>query len=251
MISSVLIVDDDQISLEAARLVVATKTKCRVEGTRHPTYGIQVAKEKSFDIVLVDISINYRGNPFGGLDIYRTLSGRYGKNGLLAYSQYVDDHILERYGLPINFLEKGVDPTWDNRLIQRMRDMRRRQKCFVAMPFSDTYDPLYDSIKRSIENAGYECIRLDEEIFTTSIVDKIFAEIQDCRFFIFVATGRNPNVFYEAGFALALGKEVITLVDDLQELPFDVKARNTIIYNNDFALLEEKLNSVLVRLTEG
>jgi len=68
---------------------------------------------------------------------------------------------------------------------------------------------------------------------------------------VFVATDQNPNVFYEAGFAVALRKEVITVTDHFDHLPFDIRDRNTIAYGNDLTLLGETLTAKLVALTDS
>jgi hypothetical protein len=40
-------------------------------------------------------------------------------------------------------------------------------------------------------------------------------------------TGRNPNVFYEVGYAHALGKIVLLLTQNGDDIPFDLKHRPT------------------------
>ena len=66
---------------------------------------------------------------------------------------------------------------------------------------------------------------------------------------IVVATGRNPNVFYEAGYAVALGKEVVTITDEYGQLPFDIRDRNAIAYGNDSDSVRDRLESKLAKLT--
>ena len=36
-------------------------------------------------------------------------------------------------------------------------------------------------------------------------------------------TGRNPNVFYEAGIAHAMGKKVVIITQNDQDVPFDLR----------------------------
>jgi len=43
-------------------------------------------------------------------------------------------------------------------------------------------------------------------------------------------TGRNPNVFYEAGIAHTLGREVILITQNEQDIPFDLRHRRYIRY---------------------
>ena len=43
-------------------------------------------------------------------------------------------------------------------------------------------------------------------------------------------TGRNPNVLYETGIAHALNREVIMVVQNNQDVPFDLGQRRYIPY---------------------
>lgn len=45
-------------------------------------------------------------------------------------------------------------------------------------------------------------------------------------------TGRNPNVFYETGYAHALGQTVILITKKGEDIPFDLKHYTHIIYKN-------------------
>jgi hypothetical protein len=46
-------------------------------------------------------------------------------------------------------------------------------------------------------------------------------------------SGKNPNVFYEAGIAHTLGKEVILITQSMDDIPFDLKALRCITYHNN------------------
>ena len=55
-------------------------------------------------------------------------------------------------------------------------------------------------------------------------------------------SGRNPNVFYETGYAHALGKKVILLTQNIDDVPFDMKHYPHIIYKSDsIASLKDEL----------
>ena len=80
------------------------------------------------------------------------------------------------------------------------------------------------------------------QAFTQSVVDRIFDEIRKSKLVVFVASGQNPNVFFEAGYAIALRKEVVTVTDR-----FD---RHAIAYGNDPKSVETALMKKLASLTE-
>ena len=46
-------------------------------------------------------------------------------------------------------------------------------------------------------------------------------------------SGKNPNVFYEAGTAHTLGKTVVPLAQSIEELPSDLRHHRAIIYANN------------------
>jgi nucleoside 2-deoxyribosyltransferase len=119
------------------------------------------------------------------------------------------------------------------------------------MPFEKKYDALYDVIKSCVERHQYQCVRLDKENFTHSIVEKMFDEIRRSKLMIFVATGKNTNTFYECGFGIALGKEVITLTDYYENLPFDIRDRNAIEYTDNLLMLKKTLNERLDRIVQS
>lgn len=62
-------------------------------------------------------------------------------------------------------------------------------------------------------------------------------------------TGRNPNVFYEVGYAHALGKIVLLLTQKADDIPFDLKHKQHIIYGNNGSKIQNlrsELNPKLI-----
>lgn len=53
-------------------------------------------------------------------------------------------------------------------------------------------------------------------------------------------TGRNPNVFYEVGYAHALDKRVILLTQKVDDIPFDLKNHQHIVYENSIKKLQSE-----------
>lgn len=54
-------------------------------------------------------------------------------------------------------------------------------------------------------------------------------------------TDKNPNVFYEVGYAHALGKSVILLTEEAGDIPFDLKDFPHIVYEGSIAGLKDNL----------
>jgi hypothetical protein len=105
------------------------------------------------------------------------------------------------------------------------------KKCFVAMPFDESFKDIYEySIKEAIEEAGYVCIRGDELPCGGSILKNIVQNINRSHLIIVDMTTKNPNVMYELGLAHGLIKNVILIVRDMSDVPFDLSSYHIITY---------------------
>lgn len=114
--------------------------------------------------------------------------------------------------------------------------------CFVLMPFSSEFDDIYQiGIKEACDKAGAYCERVDEQIYGEKILDRVYNQISKADIVIADMTGRNPNVFYEVGYAHALGKLTILLTQDSDDIPFDLKPFPHIVYEKKVAFLRDEL----------
>ena len=101
---------------------------------------------------------------------------------------------------------------------------RSKPFAFVMMPFSEVFDDIYQyGIKPACEEAGVLPRRIDEQIFTGNILERIYSQIAQADVVISDLTSRNPNVYYETGYAQALGKRIILLTQSANDIPFDLK----------------------------
>ena len=109
------------------------------------------------------------------------------------------------------------------------------EKCFVIMPFEKNLDEVYHRlIKPTVEKKGYEVKRSDEIYGNQPIIEDITTEIRTANVLIADVTGKNPNVNYELGYAHALGKEVIIITQDINDIPFDYRIGGQLYINNRF-----------------
>lgn len=114
--------------------------------------------------------------------------------------------------------------------------------CFVLMPFAPEFDDVYQiGIKEACEKAGAYCERVDEQIFSERILDRIYNQIAKADVVIADMTGRNANVFYEVGYAHALGKPTVLLTHSPDDIPFDLKHFPHIIYESGLSGLRDRL----------
>lgn len=113
---------------------------------------------------------------------------------------------------------------------------------FVLIPFDKTFDDIYKfGIKGAAEDVGAYAEKLDEQIFVEGMLDRIFNQISKADIIVADMTGRNPNVFYEVGYAHALGKITLLLTQDANDIPFDLKHRQHTVYGGSIELLRKEL----------
>jgi hypothetical protein len=74
------------------------------------------------------------------------------------------------------------------------------------------------------------CFRLDEARPAGRITDRLLSELRTATFCVADLTGNKPNVMWELGFAMALGKPTIVVAQTLDDLPFDLKDMQSIEY---------------------
>ena len=120
-------------------------------------------------------------------------------------------------------------------------------KSFVIMPFSKEFDDIYQlGIKETAKNEKVTAYRLDEELFEEGMLEKIYKEIENSDFIIADLSDKNANVFYELGYAHAIGKLTILLTQNSEDIPFDLKHKRHIIYGNSIKHLQDQLKKNII-----
>lgn len=113
---------------------------------------------------------------------------------------------------------------------------------FVLMPFDARFSDIYKyGIKGAADEVAAYAERLDEQMFTEGMLDRIFNQISRADVIVADMTGRNPNVFYEVGYAHALGKIVLLLTQNADDIPFDLKHRAHTVYGGSIETLRKEL----------
>jgi hypothetical protein len=108
----------------------------------------------------------------------------------------------------------------------------RSKMAFVLMPFGGHYDAYYPSVyKPGLETAGFIVQRADDIYTPQPIIKDIQELIVRADLILCDMSGRNPNVFYELGLAHAIGRPVILVCDNLNDVPFDLRHIRVIAYD--------------------
>jgi hypothetical protein len=117
---------------------------------------------------------------------------------------------------------------------------------FVLMPFAHSFDDVYElGIKGAAQDIGAHAERLDDQIFKEGMLERIYNQISRADLLVADLTGRNPNVFYEVGYAHALGKWVILIAHSKKDIPFDLLHHQYMLYRKDIKALKKKLSQKL------
>jgi hypothetical protein len=116
-------------------------------------------------------------------------------------------------------------PGWE-RLEEIRRSGSRSSLVFVAMWFEPSTLSLYEqAIRPAIREAGYEPLRIDQHEHVNRIDDEIIGQMRRSKFMVADFTGQRPGVYFEAGFMMGLGRNVIWMCSksELEKLHFDVR----------------------------
>jgi hypothetical protein len=131
---------------------------------------------------------------------------------------------------------------------EQARSSSAKLTAFVLMPFSKAFLNVYRrGIKPACEMAKVECSRVDEQIFTQNILQRIQSQIREANVIIAEVTDWNANVYYEVGYAHALGKQVVLLTKSADHIPFDLRHFPHVVYDGNLPLLRAELQKRLVR----
>ena len=110
-------------------------------------------------------------------------------------------------------------------------------QAFVAMWFDESMDNVYQNgIRPGIEDAGYNPLPINKKEHINKIDDEIIAEIRRSRFvvadFTHGESGARGGVYYEAGYAHGLHKDVIFTcrADLVEKVHFDTRQYNHITW---------------------
>jgi hypothetical protein len=118
----------------------------------------------------------------------------------------------------------------------------------VMMPFLMEFQDVYTTIKSSCHSTNLECNRVDDIWKNSVIIQDIFDLIYSSSIVIADLSGRNPNVLYEVGIAHTLGKHVIPIVQNIDDIPYDLRHHRALEYCNNNEGRTELKNGLESRL---
>lgn len=103
----------------------------------------------------------------------------------------------------------------------------------AMMPFHPSFDDVYQSLQEIATGYGLRCRRADDIWENPAVIQDVVTLIDRSIIVICDCSGRNPNVFYEAGIAHALGRETILITQSTEDIPFDLRHLRYVQYLNN------------------
>ena len=141
-----------------------------------------------------------------------------------------------------------------NRIAELERSIvgKESKQAFVAMWFDSSLDRAWeDGFEKSCDAAGgYKALRMDLKEHNQKICDAIIAEIRKSRFLVADFTGHRGGVYFEAGYALGLGIDVILTCreDELEKAHFDTRQYNHVVWKDEkdlFVKLKRRIEATI------
>lgn len=179
---------------------------------------------------------------------------RFGKNGRAVDEKAIGYQLSEigKYLEDNDYVEHGGDtdnhifvikPNGYKRIDElQIEEAKTSKNVFVAMSFAEDMKEVRESIKAAIVENGYIPRIMDEIEHNHQIVPEMLYEIRRAKFVVAELTGHNNGAYFEAGYALGNGKEVIQICSKEcfgTDGHFDVKQINTILWDTTDELTQK------------
>lgn len=149
--------------------------------------------------------------------------------------------------------DNGQIATLAQRIVSLTERILTPRQVFVIMSFAkdDDLEDAYETFKRTCEEFKFDAFKIDEHVDESKrILPEIIETIRQAAFIIADISDPRPNVYYELGYAQALGKSVIVTAKEGTQLPFDVHDVPTILWRNQKSLrdaLRAKIAKIAAR----
>lgn len=146
-----------------------------------------------------------------------------------------------------------VDNTVDLARSSRVGEMRhfRRNTAFILMQIdrnNGQSEDVKQGVKEVFDEFGISAVRADDIEHDGSITQTVLDQIETSEFLFADLSGERPNVYYEIGYAHALGRRVMMYRKKETKLHFDLSVHNVKEYDS-VTELKSALRNRLVEVT--
>ena len=167
------------------------------------------------------------------------------ENNLQILKDYILNHAtIEQLGIIMDFIDIDKPlPAIDKR-------EESSDSVFVSMvmnleKYTDV-EAIRTSISKAIKLTGNIPYFIDKTSHNENIFETMLKEIRACKFLVADFTHQNTGVYFEAGYARALGKTVIHTCKeaDFNNVHFDIKQTQFVIWKNPEDLVTKLKNQI-------
>lgn len=158
----------------------------------------------------------------------------------LKQQSYIEaDDFTELKSIDVILTPKGYA-----RVEELQKNTSHGRGVLVAMKFGDDTKLLREAIRKGILNAGYIAVFIDEVQHNDFITPELLKHIKDSKFVVVDLTHQNNGAYFEEGYAMGLGKQVIQLCKRGVQLHFDIAQKNTIMWDDEGDIPEKLCNRI-------
>lgn len=124
-----------------------------------------------------------------------------------------------------------------------------KKNCFVIQPFKEPYLKRYNDIYApAIIEAGLTPLRVDLNPTAKNLIEEIELGIKESELCFADISCDNPNIWYELGYAFAIGKNVVMTceIGKRDHFPFDISHKPIIQYKTESSTDFDQLKTNIV-----
>ena len=162
------------------------------------------------------------------------------------------DEQLSIIGAVLKLVEASPDRGVESAGVPSTESHKYRAGTAFIMMWMNPKNPgltdVMDTVKDVFKSFGIRAVRADDIEHEGQITERILNEVRTAEFLFADLTGMRPNVYYETGYAHALGKRVILFRKAGTDLHFDLAGYNCPEYEN-LRDLRVKLTRRLINIT--
>jgi len=234
----------------------------RLSGSEFPVAGFELYKNMNYSLILhlyfnsgsmeppkVDVNLIFPSNIESDQNLIRLGSRADVREIRFTPMKPSSGHQISNIQIRAQ-ASSGDVGSFDIPVIVRQRAREESTEVFVLMPLKREYENIYEKVlKPVIESLGYQVSKADKNLKSGVIIEQIYESIRNASLIVADVSGRNPNVFYELGYANALGKRYIIITRSKKDVPFDIEHLRYFKYRPDSN--EERLKERFRKIFEA
>lgn len=151
--------------------------------------------------------------------------------------QIIEDYIHDHYGEPGENISavtnRSKSITFSPGVFEVPEGGVEIDLVSVMTPFASEFDVVFEAIQLACADLGLRALRAKDIWEHSAVIQDVFSLIFRSQIVVCDFTGKNPNVFYEAGIAHTLGKHVVPITQSQSDIPFDLQHHRYLAYLNN------------------